>query len=361
LVCREGWSATDSLRPTRPPKEPPPVAHRPAIRIGAAAQPPSQQTAQPPGAAAGVRVRGHGRPGVSSVAYAIEAALRADLHLLLPTMSLVVAIIALVIVSYHQLVARYPQGGGAAAAAEEAFGAGWAFVPIGALIVDFVLTIAISAAAGASAVIAYLPALAPWRVPLAVGLVLGVAGLTWFGHLGRAVFALMTLAFVALALAVLVGVAGAAPHPVGVIAAGSGRPAALAVALAFPVAMALMLRSSKVIYEDSPSMAWGRWWATPHPRAGAGVEPAGRHPGRQGDLARASEGLPGQGLAAKQPPPALLQVQPAGRLGMKACWMRGWSTSQVRVEALVWLDRLSVTTTMVPAGLAVSTAASSRW
>ena len=47
---------------------------------------------------------------VSSVAYAIEAALRAlhgDLALLLPAMSLVVAIVVLVIVNYHQLVARY--------------------------------------------------------------------------------------------------------------------------------------------------------------------------------------------------------------------------------------------------------------
>ena len=41
--------------------------------------------------------------------------------------------------------------------------------------------------------------------------------------------------------------------------------------------------------------------------------------------------------------------------------MRGWPASQVRVETLVWLDRLSVTTTMVPAGLAASTAARSRW
>src|SRR5437867_3990255 len=126
---------------------------------------------------------------VSSVAYAIEAALRAlhgDLALLLPTMALVVAIIALVITNYHQLVARFPEGGGAAAAAGAAFGEGWAFVPIGALIVDFVLTIAISVAAGASALIDYLPGLAPTRVPLALALLVAVAGLTWFGHLGRA-------------------------------------------------------------------------------------------------------------------------------------------------------------------------------
>ena len=62
---------------------------------------------------------------VSSVAYAIEAALRAlrgDLMLLLPMMALVVAIIVVVIVNYHQIVGGYPQGGGAAAAVADAFG-----------------------------------------------------------------------------------------------------------------------------------------------------------------------------------------------------------------------------------------------
>jgi hypothetical protein len=32
---------------------------------------------------------------------------------------------------------------------------------------------------------AYLPALAPWRIELAMALIIGVAALTWFGHLGR--------------------------------------------------------------------------------------------------------------------------------------------------------------------------------
>ncbi|WP_245633554.1 amino acid permease [Amycolatopsis jejuensis] len=179
---------------------------------------------------------------VSSVAYAIEAALRAlrgDLALLLPTMGLVVAIVVLVIVNYHQLVARYPQGGGAAAATGEAFGEGAAFVPIGALIVDFVLTIAISSAAGASAIIAFLPALAPWRVLIALLLVAGVAAGTWFGHLGRAVFAVMTVAFIALAVTVLMFGFFADPHPVGETSTDPGHSPLLAVALAFPVAMAL--------------------------------------------------------------------------------------------------------------------------
>lgn len=179
---------------------------------------------------------------VSSVAYAIEAALRAlngDLALLVPTMVLVVAIIALVILNYRQLIIRYPQGGGAAAATGEAFGDRWSFIPIGALVVDFVLTIAISVSAGASAVIAYFPSLAPWRLLLALGLVVLVGGVTWFGHLGRLVFAAMTVAFNLISAIVLLYAFGAAPHPVGTITDTPGHAPVIAIVLAFPVAMAL--------------------------------------------------------------------------------------------------------------------------
>jgi amino acid transporter len=179
---------------------------------------------------------------VSSVAYAVEAALRAlngDLALLIPTMSLVVAIIALVIVNYRQLIARYPQGGGASAAVGEAFGDGWSFIPVGALVVDFVLTIAISVSAGASAVIAFFPGIAPYRIPLALGLVLVVGGLTWFGHAGRLLFAVLTIAFIAVAVTVLILGLSATPHPTGTITDTPGHAVPLAVILAFPVAMAL--------------------------------------------------------------------------------------------------------------------------
>lgn len=184
---------------------------------------------------------------ISSVAYAIEAALRAlggNLTLLLPTMVLVVLVIAIVTLNYHQVVARFPDGGGSAAATGAAFGEGWAFLPIGALVVDFVLTIAISVAAGASAIVAYVPDLAPFRVLVALVLLLIVAGLTWFGHGGRTIFATLTLAFVGCGIALLIsgvlplphgGLSGLTTHP----GATDGWAATLAVALAFPVAMAL--------------------------------------------------------------------------------------------------------------------------
>src|SRR5947207_1532611 len=181
---------------------------------------------------------------VSSVAYAIEAALRAlhgDLALLVATMGIVLGVIALVSLNYHQLYARFPEGGGDAAATGTAFGEGWAFLPLGSLIVDYTLTITISVAAGASAIIAFAPDLAPLRIPLALGLLVVVAGLTWFGHGGRLVFAIMTIAFVSVAVVVI---ARGFLAPVGhgsapLVPAGDHNTGALAVLLAFPVAMAL--------------------------------------------------------------------------------------------------------------------------
>ena len=189
---------------------------------------------------------------ISSVAYAIEAALRAldgQIALLLPTMALVIAVIGLVTWNYHHLVARFPEGGGAAAAAGAALGEAWTFVPIGALVVDFVLTISISIAASGAAIIAYFPALADYRVPLALGLLLLVGGISSFGHGGRTVFALMTLAFVAVSATLLLlgwmhGVPSATQHLAGTLLPTATFPSSsslpfVPVLLAFPVAMAL--------------------------------------------------------------------------------------------------------------------------
>lgn len=180
---------------------------------------------------------------VSSVAYAIEAGLRAlhgHLGFLLLTMGLVLGIISVVRLNYDQLIRRFPEGGGAVAATGAAFGEGWAFLPLGALVVDFVLTIAISVAAAASAVIAYFPGLAAYRTEIAVLLCVVVAGVTWFGHIGRSVFAIMTAAFlVAATPIVLLGFLS--PHAQGAstVVAGGGGVTLWTVLLAFPVAMAL--------------------------------------------------------------------------------------------------------------------------
>ena len=179
---------------------------------------------------------------ISSTAYAIEAALgrlNSDLGLILPTMGLVILVIAIIVANYSQLVSRFPEGGGGAAATGQAFGEAWAFVPIGALMVDFVLTISVSVSSGASNIVAYMPELSPFRIVLALGLLLVVGVVSWFGHSARSLFGLMAMAFVVLSIVVFIGGAGA--EPVGSSAGGgqADQPALLIILLAFPVAMAL--------------------------------------------------------------------------------------------------------------------------
>lgn len=177
---------------------------------------------------------------VSSVAYAIEAALGGldhELSSLMPTMALVVAIVALVAISYHQLIARFPGGGGGAEGLAAAFGEGWAFLPLGALLVDFTLTIAVSCAAAAAALIAYVPELGAQRTAVALGLALVVALGVSFGHRGRVVFATATLGFLAAAAFVIVRAAAADPAPAAPSLAGDAALGAML--LAMPLGMAL--------------------------------------------------------------------------------------------------------------------------
>lgn len=179
---------------------------------------------------------------VSSVAYALEAALHAldgELALLVPTMAIVIAVIALVAVSYHDLIRRFPGGGGSAEGLAAAFGEGWAFLPAGALLVDFTLTIAVSCAAAASALIAYAPELADARTAIAGAFAAVVAVGCVLGHRARVVFATATLWFLALAAFVVLRGAAVGPvagHP-GLL--GGGDAWLAAALLAMPLGLAL--------------------------------------------------------------------------------------------------------------------------
>ena len=190
---------------------------------------------------------------VSSVAYAIEAALAAldgDLTDLVPTMGLVVATIAIVSTTYHQLVRRFPTGAGGPRSLATAFGERWAFLPLGALLVDFTLTVAVSCAAGAAALIAYVPDLAGARMPVALGLAVAVAAGISLGHRGRVFFATATLGFLGLSLVVLAR--GAFADPGG--SAEAGTPA-LADAAFLPVLLAMPLGMALATGVEAPSDA----------------------------------------------------------------------------------------------------------
>ncbi|MBN9215186.1 MAG: DNA-binding protein [Microbacterium sp. SCN 70-200] len=83
----------------------------------------------------------------------------------------VVALLIVVVLSYRQLIKAYPSGGGDYEVARTNLGERAGVVVAAALLVDYILTVAVSVASGVDNIISALPALDAWRVELAVGFV----------------------------------------------------------------------------------------------------------------------------------------------------------------------------------------------
>src|SRR5947207_913908 len=119
---------------------------------------------------------------LSSVAYATEEILlvlilagSAALSYSLPVALGIAARLAVVVVSYRQTVAAYPQGGGAYLVAKDNLGIYPALTAAAALLVDYVLTVSVSVVAGIAALTSALPQLYSYRVVFSVLAVAGIA------------------------------------------------------------------------------------------------------------------------------------------------------------------------------------------
>ena len=172
--------------------------------------------------------------GLSSVAYATEAALgvlilagSGALSLSLPITLAIILLIAIVVFSYRQTIEAYPQGGGSYVVARENLGTAASLVAAAALLVDYTLTAAVSLMAGTKALASLVPALLRHEVAFALGLLLlvGWANLRGVKEAGKA-FALPTYAFVVMvALLALFGLQdlffqhGLRPDPPAAVAA----------------------------------------------------------------------------------------------------------------------------------------------
>jgi amino acid transporter len=185
---------------------------------------------------------------LSSVAYATEAALAvlvaASLtaaHLVLPVSAAIAALLAIVVLSYRQTIRAYDGAGGAYVVAKDNLGTLSSLVAAAALLIDYVLTVAVSVAAGVFAISSAFPALAGARVELSLGFIglLAIANLRGVKEAGL-LFALPTYGFVAAVFA-MIAVGGAkclagtcpradAPHP---LAAGAGSVGLLLLLRAF--------------------------------------------------------------------------------------------------------------------------------
>jgi len=115
---------------------------------------------------------------ISSVAYASEAALAvlvgaslSSAHLVFPLSIAISAFMVIVVISYVQGVKAYASSGGSYVFAKENLGTLPALVAGASLLVDYVLTVAVSVAAGVFALTSAAPALESHRVALALGCV----------------------------------------------------------------------------------------------------------------------------------------------------------------------------------------------
>ncbi|HEY0805056.1 MAG TPA: APC family permease, partial [Pseudonocardiaceae bacterium] len=150
---------------------------------------------------------------MSSTAYGSEemliellpAAGMAAFALLLPLTGVILVVLVLVAASYRQVVMVYTKAGGSYVVARDNFGPRVAQIAAAALMIDYVVTVAVQCAAGTVAVVSAIPALGPYSLVITIGVVLLMCYVNLRGlrEAGRP-FALPAYLFVSLVLILIV-------------------------------------------------------------------------------------------------------------------------------------------------------------
>lgn len=190
-----------------------------------------------------------GADSLSSTAYATEEILlalaavgTAAYAVAIPIAGVIALLILLVAVSYRQVIHAYPQGGGVYNVARENLGEMPALVGAASLLIDYVLTTAVSAAAGVAAVTSAFPVVFPHRVAIGIAI---IALLTWANLRGvresGRLFTIPTYAFIA-AFAGLIGY-GVWRFVTGTFPVVVGDPAAAVPTVGLTIGALLVLRA----------------------------------------------------------------------------------------------------------------------
>lgn len=190
-----------------------------------------------------------GLDALSSAAYGPEAALTillplgaAGLTYFGPIILIILTILAILYLSYRQTIAAYPGGGGSYTVARENLGTGAGLLAASALLVDYVLNVAVGISAGVEALVSAVPSLHSHMVGLCLGILLLITFINLRGvKESGAAFALPTYGFVlTLFLAIGIGLVKSAM--------AGGNPTAVAAPPSLPTGAAaaslwLLLRS----------------------------------------------------------------------------------------------------------------------
>lgn len=157
---------------------------------------------------------------LSSVAYGPEAIVLAliaggvgAITFTLPVAIAITVLLIVLVFSYRQVIAVHPEGGGSYAVAKKDLGRGASLLAAASLVVDYVLTVAVSLAAGAASLASAFPDLAPHLLSITL---IGLAILTILNLIGISesakVLMLPTFLFIVCILAVIVfGLAHSTP------------------------------------------------------------------------------------------------------------------------------------------------------
>ena len=190
--------------------------------------------------------------GISSSAYGTEEILIVlvpamgitAFSLILPMTLVILFVMVLVLLSYREIVMVYIRPGGSYVVARENFGPRIAQVCAVALLIDYVVTVAVQIAAGTAAVASAFPGIGPYKLEICVGVVLlmCVGNLRGIKEAGRA-FAIPTYLFAgAVILMIVVGlireVLGNLPPPAehavhGTYAFGNGSAGLITAVMIF--------------------------------------------------------------------------------------------------------------------------------
>ncbi len=169
-----------------------------------------------------------GLDGLGSASYGPEAALTvmlplgaAGLGAIGPVTAPIVALLAILYLSYRQTIVAYPTNGGAYTVAKENLGRNASLLAAAAIMIDYVLNVAVGISAGVGALTSSVPSLQPYTLALCLGVLTlvtvanlrGTAEAGWLFAVPTYVFMASFLALIAVALWRLAA-GGGDPHPV---------------------------------------------------------------------------------------------------------------------------------------------------
>jgi amino acid transporter len=152
-----------------------------------------------------------GLDGLGSAAYGPEAALTAliplgavSLAYIVPVMVPIIVLLGILYVSYRQTIRAYPTNGGAYTVSKDNLGVNASLLAAAALMVDYVLNVAVGISAGVAALISAVPALHPYILHLCLGILALVTIANLRGTLDASrLFALPTYTFIVTFLVLL--------------------------------------------------------------------------------------------------------------------------------------------------------------